>query len=92
MSKILVIDDEERIRLLLTYSHPKLILTIKDDGVGFEQTENMLPLKGRKRGIGLVGMRERVGSVGGIVDIRSSKGKGPVIRAELPVSLGEVRV
>jgi PAS domain S-box-containing protein len=82
----------KNISILLTYSHPKLILTIKDDGVGFEQTDNMLPLKGRKRGIGLVGMRERVGSVGGTVDVRSSKGKGTVIRAELPVSLGEVRV
>ncbi len=82
----------KNISILLTYSHPKVILTIKDDGVGFELTENMVPLKGRKRGIGLVGMRERVGSVGGTVDIRSSKGKGTVIRAELPVSLGEVRV
>ncbi len=82
----------EHISILLTYSHPKLILTIKDDGVGFEQTENMLPWDGKKPGIGLVGMRERVGSVGGTIDIRSSKGKGTVIRAELPISLSEAGV
>jgi PAS domain S-box-containing protein len=82
----------EHISILLTYSHPKLILSIKDDGVGFEQTGNMLPWDGKKPGIGLLGIRERVRSVGGTIDIRSIKGKGTVIRAELPVSLSEAGV
>ncbi len=70
----------------LTYSHPSVIFIIKDDGVGFEQTA-MPSLAGPGRGgIGLIGMRERVASVGGVIDIRSSPGKGTVIRAELPVA------
>jgi signal transduction histidine kinase len=75
------------VNVLLTCSHPKLILTIKDDGVGFEPNQGMPPFGAKKRGIGLLGMRERVASVGGDIDIRSSMGKGTVIRAELPLSL-----
>jgi PAS domain S-box-containing protein len=79
----------KNVSVLLTCSHPKLIFTIKDDGVGFEQTEREVPSGARKQPIGLLGMRERVVSVGGTIDIRSSKGKGTVIRAELPFSFRE---
>jgi signal transduction histidine kinase len=41
----------------------------------------------KKPPIGLLGMRERVSSVGGTIEIRSSRTKGTVIRAELPFSL-----
>lgn len=67
------------VNTMLTYSYPKVILMIKDDGVGFDPSE-------RSGGIGLIGMRERVVSVKGSIDIRSEKGKGTTIRAELPVS------
>ena len=80
------------VSVLLTYSHPKLIFTIKDDGVGFEQREGMLPYGAKKQGIGLLGMRERVASVEGKIDIRSSPGKGTVVRAELPVSRRKAEV
>jgi PAS domain S-box-containing protein len=75
------------VNVLLTCSHPKLILTIKDDGIGFEPSQGMPSFGAKKRGIGLLGMRERVASVGGGIDIRSGRGKGTVIRAELPLSL-----
>ncbi|MBW1896391.1 MAG: PAS domain S-box protein [Deltaproteobacteria bacterium] len=78
----------EHVDVLLTYSHPKLIFTIKDDGVGFEQAEEgMLPSGSQQGGIGLLGMRERVGSVGGKVDIRSKSEEGTMIRVELPISI-----
>ncbi len=80
------------INVLLTYSHPKFILSIKDDGVGFKQGESIVPLEAEKQGIGLLGMRERVGSVGGSIEIRSSTGKGTVIRAELPASVRKAEV
>ncbi len=82
----------KHVSVLLTYSHPKLIFTIKDDGVGFEPTERMLPYGAKQQEIGLLGMRERVASVEGNIDIRSSRGKGTVIRAELPVSLRKADV
>jgi PAS domain S-box-containing protein len=82
----------KHVSILLTCSHPKLIFTIKDDGVGFERTEGILPSGANKQGIGLIGMRERVGSLGGAIDIRSSRGQGTVIRVELPVSLRQTEV
>ena len=79
--------EAKHVNILLTYSHPKLICTIKDDGVGFEQTEGMVPFVSGKQGIGLLGMRERVGSVGGTMDIRSKNAEGTMLRVELPFSL-----
>ncbi|OEU51709.1 MAG: hypothetical protein BA861_01585 [Desulfobacterales bacterium S3730MH5] len=82
----------KHVSILLTYSHPKLISTIKDDGIGFERMEGMLPSGPNKGGIGLLGMRERVGSLGGTINIHSNRGKGTVIRVELPVSLIQAEV
>lgn len=68
-----------RVRLTLTYSFPKVILMVRDDGIGFNVRE-------RSSGIGLIGMRERAVSLNGTIDIRSEPGKGSAIRVELPVS------
>lgn len=65
----------------LTYSHPKVIMTVKDDGVGFDTAQS-------SDGIGLLGMRERIVSVKGSIDIHSGVGKGVTIRVEIPVSQG----
>jgi signal transduction histidine kinase len=62
----------------LTYSHPKIIFILKDDGIGFDQDKST-------DGIGLLGMRERVVSVEGTIAIISGKKKGTTIRVELPV-------
>jgi signal transduction histidine kinase len=69
----------------LTLSHPQVILMMKDDGVGFDEKEGMRPVGVKKPGIGLMGMRERAASVGGTMNIRSEKGKGTLIRVELPI-------
>ncbi len=63
----------------LTYSHPKIIFILKDNGIGFDQDKST-------DGIGLLGMRERVVSSGGTIAIISGKRKGTTIRVELPVS------
>jgi signal transduction histidine kinase len=49
-----------------------------DDGAGFD------PSKG-SGGIGLVSMRDRIGAVGGEVEVRSSSGSGTSIRGFVPV-------
>jgi len=78
MNNIVKHSKAQTVNAMLTYSYPKVILMIKDDGVGFDTA-------GRSGGIGLIGMRERVVSVKGSIDIRSEKGKGTTVRAELPV-------
>lgn len=51
---------------------------VKDDGSGFDPK--------RTRGMGVLGMEERVKRLGGTLTIESRPGAGTVIRAELPLS------
>lgn len=57
-----------------------LLLEVRDNGQGFD------PVKEARRGsLGLVGMRERVISLGGQVDINSTLGQGTVIAVVIPI-------
>lgn len=79
MNNIIKHAKAENVSVALIYSHPKVFMTIKDDGVGFD-------IKKTSDGIGLLGMRERAVSVSGSIEIHSGKNKGVAIRVELPVS------
>ncbi|OGQ97755.1 MAG: hypothetical protein A2521_02315 [Deltaproteobacteria bacterium RIFOXYD12_FULL_57_12] len=74
------------VKVLLTFSHPNVILTVSDDGAGFRTTKTFDPPTADDQGIGLYGMQERTASVGGTLTIRSRPGRGTLLRAELPVS------
>jgi signal transduction histidine kinase len=67
----------DRARVLLDYSGAGVVrLLVSDDGRGFD---------GRPGdGFGLTGVRERVGQLGGTVDIRSAPGRGVTMTVELP--------
>ena len=60
-----------------------LRLTIEDDGQGFH------PASGK--GMGLLGMEERVGRLAGHVNVTSALGKGTSIRVTLPAPATEAR-
>jgi signal transduction histidine kinase len=53
-------------------------LTVKDDGVGFDQSIT------KPKSHGLAGMRHRVESLGGRLDIRSQPGQGTTVFAAFP--------
>lgn len=72
-----------RARILLTFSYPKVIMTIRDNGIGFGERRRKLSAKSGFEGVGLPSMRERMGALGGHFDIRSAQGKGTSIRVEL---------
>ncbi|HXJ40661.1 MAG TPA: sensor histidine kinase, partial [Bryobacteraceae bacterium] len=55
-----------------------LMLMVEDDGCGFDP--------GRTRGLGLLGMEERVKQLGGRLEIQSLPGKGTVLRVTLPIA------
>lgn len=57
-------------------------MRIEDDGKSF-QVQRVLDSK-RSRGLGLLGMRERVEMVGGSFRVESAPGKGTSILAEIP--------
>jgi signal transduction histidine kinase len=52
---------------------------VSDDGTGFDPR--------RTRGMGLLGMEERVKRLGGTIEVDSKPGSGTTIRAELPFSV-----
>jgi len=58
---------------------------VRDNGVGFDLNE-VLSLKSLERGLGLVGMKERIMLSGGTVNIESTVGAGTTIRASWPLS------
>ena len=55
----------------------RLRLTIRDDGRGFDP--------GRQRGMGLLGIEERVNHLGGSFKVDSAPGMGTSIEAVLPL-------
>ena len=68
----------------LRVENKTILMSIHDDGKGFDLKE----LRGRdvmERGMGILGMRERVNSLGGEWDIHSSPGKGTQIEIAIPV-------
>ena len=56
----------------------KVDVTVQDDGAGFD-TRFM-------RGLGLLGMEERVRRLGGRLKISSEPGRGTLVHAALPVA------
>jgi signal transduction histidine kinase len=65
------------VRILLAEDRKHCVLSIDDDGVGFDPS--------RKRGIGLLGMHERVARLGGTFIVDSASGGGTRIQVELPL-------
>ncbi|MHA2067306.1 MAG: ATP-binding protein [Candidatus Thorarchaeota archaeon] len=51
-----------------------------------DYVKEAISLKDRPRGLGLLGMKERVELVGGILKIRSHPGRGTEIEIEIPMN------
>ncbi len=79
----------ENVEVSITYSHPKIILLIKDDGTGFDPQAHVSLSGDGGQGIGLLGMEERVDSVGGSFEVISRRGTGTIVRVELDDSREE---
>jgi signal transduction histidine kinase len=75
----------KRVSVLLTRTGSDVTLTIEDDGVGFDPGLIASPEPDRPR-LGLAGMRERVGLVGGTLQIESSAGRGTTVLARVPLT------
>ena len=57
-----------------------LVLTISDDGVGFDVAA------AAGTGLGLISMNERIDAVGGTFDIRSRRGRGTLLAIRVPLA------
>lgn len=63
------------------YARDALHVTLSDDGQGFVQAGDGHSLRGRW---GLIGMQERAGLVGGLVQVASEPGKGTRVSIHMP--------
>lgn len=64
-------------RVFVRQDADHLLLTIQDDGKGFDPR--------RARGLGLIGMTERVSHLGGVLNVDSNPGRGTCLHVDLPL-------
>ncbi|MDQ4076425.1 MAG: sensor histidine kinase [Chloroflexota bacterium] len=76
--------DATQVHVTLDIHPTELLLDITDDGRGFEPPERLTQLAQAEQ-LGLLGIAERVESVGGRLDIRSAPGKGTVVTVQIPL-------
>jgi two-component system sensor histidine kinase UhpB len=75
--------DASQVRVELTGGPSNVALTIADDGKGFAADGLS------HAGLGLISMRERVESVGGVLEIREEPTSGTRLRVTVPTHLSE---
>jgi signal transduction histidine kinase len=66
-----------KVKVIVRQEQDRLSLAIEDDGRGFDTA--------RQKGMGLVGMEERVRHLGGTFDVHSRPGSGTVLDVSLPL-------
>jgi len=71
------------VRIIVRQELERLLLTIEDDGKGFDVH--------RVRGLGLIGMSERVTHLSGTFEAESQEGRGTLLRIELPLASGHIQ-
>ena len=66
------------VRIQVVEESGRIHLSVADDGLGFDSTHT--------RGLGLLGMEERVTHLGGRFELRSEPGHGTRLRIEIPLA------
>jgi signal transduction histidine kinase len=69
-------------RICLARTEAELAISIEDDGAGFDLSDGAAA----RRGLGLVGMRERAALLAGEVSLSSERGRGTRVAARLPLA------
>ena len=73
----------QRLDVRLTTDDGELLLTVQDDGVGFEVAAD--EDTSDRESMGMLGMQERASLVGGTLSIESEVGEGTTVRARFPL-------
>jgi signal transduction histidine kinase len=71
--------DAARVDVALAATEGRLLLTVRDDGIGFDPGAAAI----RSRRLGLTSMEERAETLGGTLAIESRAGEGTVVRLEV---------
>jgi signal transduction histidine kinase/HAMP domain-containing protein len=75
------------VRLNFDCSNGVVQIDVEDDGIGFDVSE-VARLGDSRRGLGLVGMQERVGLLGGKISMISTPGQGTRVSIRVPLEEG----
>ncbi|HYK99125.1 MAG TPA: ATP-binding protein, partial [Candidatus Acidoferrales bacterium] len=73
----------QKAKVSLLYGPEGVVVTIEDDGKGFDVEATFSSAEGRGH-FGVVGMRERAEAAGGQLVVRSEAGHGTIVRASIP--------
>jgi signal transduction histidine kinase len=73
----------EHLSIALSQQRGQIVMTLADDGEGFDSTSVSLALE-HGRGWGLIGMRERASLAGGETIVESTPGGGTTVRVTIP--------
>jgi signal transduction histidine kinase len=73
------------VQVALTTPGTRVALRVTDEGPGFAGGSGLADAALRGR-LGLIGMRERIAQLGGIVEVRTAPGAGVTVDVSLPVS------
>jgi len=74
----------KRLSIELRCSDKVLMMIVRDDGAGFDVDEAWKRVS-QGESLGLLSMEERVSSVGGHIEVRSSPGGGTEVRVQFPL-------
>jgi signal transduction histidine kinase len=70
-----------RIRIYLRQESAAIHVSVQDDGEGFDPAQ--------EKGLGMIGMQERVVHLGGRLQVDSEPGRGTIVSFELPSGTGD---
>ncbi len=79
----------ERVSVVLHHNTQTIWLSVEDDGQGFDP-RSQAARPGCSTGIGLLGMQERIESLGGRLEIESQPGQGSRLVAHVPLQEAEI--
>lgn len=76
-----------------------LVFTVSDDGCGFgpsdaagcltSETTGMYATRGTNAGQGLLNITDRIGALGGTVEVTATPGDGTVVHGQVPITTGD---
>lgn len=72
--------DADRVEVILNSDNGSLLLSVTDNGKGFDDRE-----LAEAEGLGIAGMRERASLVGGVLEIRTQPGEGARVLFRAPL-------
>ena len=75
-----------RVSVVVGRRGAEAVAVVEDDGAGFDPEEEAPPADARRGGLGLPGMRERVGLLGGTVEVEAEPSRGTTVIARIPLA------